>query len=145
MQSDTPYTDETADGAVEYVVLGGGHVGAAIAHRLHAAGWPVVLVDETYEPGDVPGIRGDPTSLPTLRAAGIPEGAVVIAATGRDRRNLLVAQLVSSHFDVARVRALVNTPDRRDLFTEVGHDAVCVTDALSAAVTDGLTDEATPG
>jgi trk system potassium uptake protein TrkA len=139
MHTNTRSTDETADGDAEYVVLGGGHVGAAIARRLHAAGRAVLLIDEAYEPGPVPGVRGDPRSLATLRAAGIPDGATVIAATGRDRRNLLVAQLVSTHFDVARVRALVNTPDRRDLFEDVGHEAICATDALSDAVTDGLT------
>ncbi len=141
-----PDTDATADAAAPtYVVLGGGHVGAAIARRLHAAGRPVMIIDETYDPGEIPGIRGAPTSLATLRAAEIPPGAVVIAATGRDRQNLLVAQLVSTNFDVAAVRALVNTPDRRELFTANGHEPVCVTDVLSDAVTADLMESGTAG
>ena len=57
-------------------------------------------------------------------------------ATGSDSRNLLVAQLVRARFDVSDVVVLAHQPDRVGLFEAAGHDPVCATDALSAALVE---------
>ena len=107
----------------EYVVLGGGHVGASVARSIRASGHTVTFVDETHDPDDLPGVRGDPT---------------VVVAMPRDRRSLLVAGLVRANFGVADVRVLVRTPERCDLVADAGHEPICATTELSDAVVADL-------
>jgi Trk K+ transport system NAD-binding subunit len=127
---------ESSDDVEEpvYYVLGGGHAGVAIAERLRTDGHRVVTVDRSYRPGDVPGFVGDPTDLSVLSETGIERASTVVVAMRSDRRNLLVAQLVRSRFDVPRIIGFVNDPDRRPLFTEAGHEPFCATTALSEAL-----------
>ena len=122
-----------AEEPVHYV-LGGGHVGVAIAERLRADGHRNVTVDRSYRPGDVPGFVGDPTDPDVLSEAGIERASTVVVAMRSDRRNLLVAQLVRSRFDVPRIIAFVDDPDRCPLFTDAGNEPFCATTALSEAL-----------
>lgn len=129
----------TGDGATaKYYVLGGDDLGTSIARRLREAGHSVTLVDETQDSTEVPGLRGSPRDVQILEEAGVSERSTVIAATSRDRRNLLIAQLVRVHFDVDETFVLVNTPDRYDVVAEAGHEPICVTTVLSDAVVDDL-------
>jgi len=131
-------TSTSDEAPTEYYVLGGEHLGTSIARRLGEAGHSVRLVDETHDSTGVPGLRGNPGDVRILKEAGVSENATVIAATSRDRRNLLIAQLVRVHFDVDDTYVLVHAPDRYDLVAEVGHEPICVTTVLSDAVVDGL-------
>ncbi len=117
-------------------VLGGGHVGTAVARRLRTDDHDVCVVDESCDPSEPVGFQGDPTDVRALEAAGVAGASTVVVATPSDRRNLLVAQLVRVHFDVPRVVVLANVPDRRDLLAEAGHEPVCATSALSDALVD---------
>jgi trk system potassium uptake protein TrkA len=129
----------TSDGApAEYYVLGGEHLGTSIARRLGAAGYAVTLVDETQDSTELPGPRGSPSDVQILEAAGVSERSTVVVATAQDRRNLLIAQLVRVHFDVAETFVLVNAPERSDLVAAAGHEPICVTTILSDAVVDDL-------
>ena len=122
------------DAEREYYVLGGGHVGASVARRLHADGHSVTVVDETHDSDEIPGFRSDPGTVQALEEAGVTDTSTVVVARSCDSRNLLTAQLVSAHFDVSDVVVLVNVPDRCVIFEEVGHEPVCATTTLS----DGL-------
>lgn len=134
-----PTTDEpSADSVPDVFVLGGAHLGRAVARQLGAAGHAVGVVDETHDPSESPGGRGDPADVAVLAEAGVADASTVVVATGRDRRNLLVAQLVRAHFDVPRVVVLSNDPDRLDPIADAGHDAVCATTALTEALVDRL-------
>jgi Trk K+ transport system NAD-binding subunit len=134
----------TADGRSDEIddhthyVLGGDHVGIAIAEQLQADGHHVTVVGESYEPNDIPRFAGDPSTLDVLTESGLRDASTVIVANRSDRRNLLVAQLVRTHFDVPRVVVLVNDPDRTALFAEAGHEPFCVTTILSAAVGEAV-------
>ena len=122
----TPECEQSA-----HYVLGGRHLGYAVARRLRADGHAVCVVDESHDRSETPGFRGDPADIRTLEAAGVGSASTVIVATGSDSRNLLIAQLVRANFDVKNVVVLVNTPDRVEIFTEAGHHPVCATSALS--------------
>lgn len=122
----------------EYFVLGGDHLGASIARRLHADGHAVVLIDETRNPDDVPGLRGDPSDVEVLEDAGVEDASTVVVATPRDSLNLLVAQHLRSRFDVPEVFVLVHAPDRREILAETGHEPICVTSLLSEALLDTI-------
>jgi trk system potassium uptake protein TrkA len=135
-----PTEETTGDDTVDYCVLGGGPVGAAIARRLHSDGHVVTAVGETHDAADHAVVRGDPADVRRLEAADIGDGSTVVAATPRDHRNLLVAQLVRAHFDVSDVVVRVNDPDRHGLVANAGHDPFCATTVLSTALVDELID-----
>jgi Trk K+ transport system NAD-binding subunit len=141
LQPNPSTTKESSDAGEtpDYCVLGGGRVGEAITRRLHADGHPVTAVGETCDATGYATVRGDPALVRHLEAADIDDGSTVVVATPRDERNLLLAQLVRTHFDAARVVVRVNDPDRRDLVAEVGHEPFCVASALSEAIVDDLT------
>lgn len=132
----SPPADDTVD--TEYYVLGGESVGRAVARRLSATGQSVVVVDETHDTDDIPGIRADPGDLTALAETGLGDAAGVVVATREDGRNLLIAQLVSAHFDVEHVRVLVNDPERSALVAAAGHDPISATAALADALVDDL-------
>jgi trk system potassium uptake protein TrkA len=132
----TPFRPDGAESstgrkAATHYVLGGTHVGIAIADRLQAVGHRVAIVDDSYEPGDVPGFAGDPATIDVLVDAGVATASTVVVATNSDRRNLLIAQLVRARFDVPRVVVFVNDPDRVPLFADAGHEPFCVTTAVA--------------
>lgn len=118
----------------EYYVLDGGQVGEAVAKRLSAEGYTTALVDESYNPSELPGRAGDPTDVRTLKEVGLSDESTIVVASQLDGRNLLIAQLVSANFDVSRVMVLANAPERYDLLAEAGHEPVCATTALSEAL-----------
>ncbi|WP_318567878.1 NAD-binding protein [Salinigranum marinum] len=124
--------------AADHYVLGGGRVGVAAARRLRAAGHDVGVVNELHCPAELPGRRGDPTDVGVLDDAGLSNAETVVVATRSDARNLLVAGLVRTRFDVPRVVVLTNAPDRVAAVAEAGHDPVCATAALSDALVDSV-------
>lgn len=130
--------DDPPDSATESqcYVLGGTHLGVLVAERLQTAGRPVSLIDETHDPAEIPGVRGDPGDVRVLDDAGVTDAAMVVVATRDDGRNLLIAQLVRTTFGVSDVHVLVNRPDRTEVIAAAGHDPVCATTVLADAVRD---------
>jgi NhaP-type Na+/H+ or K+/H+ antiporter len=122
------------------LIIGGGTVGRDLATRLEARAENVVIVDN--DPAIVERARnaghtvriGDGTNIEDLRAAGVDNAATVVAATGDDDVNLLVAQLARSTFDTERVLARVNNPDNADAFRELGVETVSSTVATAWAL-----------
>ncbi|WP_255150058.1 NAD-binding protein [Halorarius halobius] len=135
----------SSEADAEYLVLGGGHLGAAIAGLLHADGRSVRLVDETHDSTDVPGVQGRPDDPSVLDRVGVSDTSRVVVATPRDSRNLLIAQLVKTRFGVLETFVVVNAPERRAVVAEAGHRPVCVTRALSETVVGQLASTTTDG
>lgn len=126
---------EGADDPTCYV-LGSGPLGTALARRLRASENTVCVVDGPDGPSEPDVIRGDPTDVRTLEAAGMGAASTVVVATPSDRRNLLVAQLVRTAFEVPRIVVLVNGPDRFELLEAAGHEPICATTILSDALVE---------
>jgi NhaP-type Na+/H+ or K+/H+ antiporter len=108
------------------LVIGGGQVGRALAERLSDRGENVVLVEQDVEiverardAGHTVHI-GDGTDTDVLRSAGAENAKIVVAATGDDDVNLLVAQLANSKFDPETILARVNNPKNVEAFEELG-------------------------
>ena len=108
------------------IIVGGGRVGRSLATRLENRGENIVIIEseqEHVEDARNEGFTvewGDGTDTDVLRSAGADNAKIVVAATGDDDANLLVAQLASSKFDVEDVIARANNPDNVEAFEDLG-------------------------
>jgi NhaP-type Na+/H+ or K+/H+ antiporter len=122
------------------LVIGGGKVGRALAARLEDRGENVVLVEEDESVVEIARNAGhavhigDGTDTDVLRSAGAENARTLVAATGDDDANLLVAQLANSKFDVETILSRVNNPDNVDAFEELGVRTISSTLATAQAI-----------
>jgi Trk K+ transport system NAD-binding subunit len=122
------------------LVIGGGKVGRTLADRLEDRGENVVLIEnnrDTVETARNEGFavhHGDGTDTDVLRSAGAEKAKVVVAATGDDDVNLLVAQLSSSKFAPETILARVNNPANVEAFEELGVRTISTTLATAQAL-----------
>jgi len=122
------------------IIVGGGRVGRSLAERLEDRGENVVIIEEDQAAAEQTRAAGytvevgDGTSTDVLRSAGAENAKIVVAATGDDDANLLVAQLASSNFDVDRVIAKVNDPANVDAFEDLGVRTISVGMAAAWAI-----------
>ncbi|WP_460923417.1 cation:proton antiporter [Salinarchaeum chitinilyticum] len=119
------------------LIIGGGRVGVALADRLEERGENVVILDSDDETtdelrADGHAVRtGDATDVEFLESSGAANAKIVVAATGDDDTNLLVAQLARSRFGVDRVIARVNQPENLEAFEEL--DVQTVSSSMASA------------
>lgn len=119
------------------IIVGGGKVGRTLATRLEDRGENVVIIehDQTViERAREEGFStqaGDGTDADDLQTAGADNAKIVVAATGDDDANLLVAQLATTRFGVEQVITRVNDPENEDVFEDLG--ARTISETLSTA------------
>ncbi|MFI9201588.1 potassium channel family protein [Streptomyces sp. NPDC053048] len=108
---------------MKVVIAGAGRLGTKIAQVLVATGHQVTLVDADEErvaelQGQVAAglIGGDACEPAVLEHAGARTADLVVAATGQDDTNLVIALLAKRHLSVPRVAARVNDDDNAWLF-----------------------------
>jgi trk system potassium uptake protein TrkA len=118
-------------------------VGRSIALELVESGHQVMLIERELshiEPEAVQAaewVHADACELASLEEAGLEYCDVVIAATGDDKVNLVVALLAKTEFAVRRVVARVNDPRNEWLFDENwGVDVAVSTPRLLAALVE---------
>lgn len=69
------------------------------------------------------------------------EADAAVVATGRDRLNLLVAQLLRTVCSVGSVAVLVNDPDNRDVFDDLDVAVIDGGSVVASEVADALFDD----
>jgi len=122
------------------LVIGAGKVGRTLAARLEDRGENVVLIEEdidmveTARNNGFTVHHGDGTDTDVLRSAGVANAKIVVAATGDDDVNLLVAQLTNSKFSPETILARVNNPDNVEPFEELGVRTISTTLATAQAL-----------
>jgi Trk K+ transport system NAD-binding subunit len=122
------------------LIIGGGRVGEQLGERLEERGENVVIIDTdsaTAEDLRKEGFtvrEGNGTDIEFLRQAGAERAKIVVAATGDDDTNLLVAQLAESKFDAENVISRVNQPDNVDAFQELGVQTVSASSSTAWAI-----------
>ena len=103
---------------MKVLVVGGGKVGAHLAHLLVSWGHLVKLVEVRPDlalhlseelPSDVV-VRGSGTDPAILERVGVRQTDIVAAVTGSDETNLVVATLSRFEYAVPRVIVRVNNP-----------------------------------
>ena len=117
----------------EIFILGGGPIGQRTAQKLSALKYEVKLVDqdldrcnrlaELEELEDVRILNTTGTDVETLKSEGLDSADVFVSATKDDQTNILCA-LLAKQEGVARVAAVVNSPQFLDLAPAVGVDTV---------------------
>ncbi|MDZ7849808.1 MAG: cation:proton antiporter [Halodesulfurarchaeum sp.] len=122
------------------IIVGGGRVGLALATRLENSGEFVVIVERDEEQKvraerqGFTAVLGDGTQDEVLQEARMDEAKAVIAATGKDDVNLLVAQIAKTKFGVDDLYAKVNQPENDQAFESLGVTAVNAPDATAFAI-----------
>ena len=118
------------------IVAGGGKVGASITRSLLAMGHEVTLIEQRRdrfeqleaELGPVI-LAGDATELHILERAGIARPPdIVLAVTGDDEDNIVIAQIAQDGYQVPKVIARVNDPRNQEHFDLLGVNADAVRD-----------------
>ena len=131
------------------LIVGGGKVGAHLASILQQHGHRITLIELNEQVAtrirtDLKSAQivvGDGCNPQVLRDSGVTEMQAVVAATGDDEDNLVVAKLAKHEYGVERIIARVNNPKNEWLFTErMGVDiAVCHASTLARLIHEELT------
>ncbi|QCS44000.1 cation:proton antiporter [Natrinema versiforme] len=122
------------------LIIGGGRVGRSLAERLEARGENVVLIEEDptileqLRNDGFTARRGDGADVEVLRESGAENAKTVVAATGDDDANLLVAQLAKSNFDVENVIARANEPSNASAFEDLGVQTISAAESTAWAI-----------
>ncbi|NHN60320.1 cation:proton antiporter [Halorussus rarus] len=122
------------------IIIGGGKVGRSLAERLEDRGENVVIIERDQEMVQMARSEnftvhhGDGTDTEVLRSAGADNAKIVVAATGDDDANLLVAQLADSKFDAETIIARANNPDNVDAFEDLGVRTIDASSATAWAI-----------
>lgn len=119
------------------VVVGGGMVGGDLARRLLEGKHDVVLIDpkeetckRVYAETGVLAIHGSGSDIEVLKEAGAEKADIVVAATGDDANNLLVAILAKS-LEVPSVIVRMRNPKYENAYRVAGVSAIVrVTDLM---------------
>jgi NhaP-type Na+/H+ or K+/H+ antiporter len=122
------------------LIIGGGRVGTELAKRLEERGENIIILESDEDTATELRNEGftvreeDGTNVENLTQAGIERAKHVLAVTGDDDTNLLVAQLASSKFDVENVIVRVNQPDNEAAFNELGVETVSASNSTAWAI-----------
>ena len=124
-------------------IAGAGAVGRSIARELVENGHEVLLIDQkpsAIKVDSVPRaewLLADACEISSLDDAALDRCNVVVAATGDDKVNLVVALLAKTEYGVPRVVARVNHPGNEWLYNESwGVDVAVSTPRLLSALVE---------
>jgi trk system potassium uptake protein TrkA len=125
------------------IVAGGGKIGANVTRSLLDMGHEVTLIEQRrdrfeqleVELGPV-ALLGDATEIFVLERAGIARPPdLVLAVTGDDEDNLIIAQVAQDGYEVPKVIARVNDPRNQEHFDLLGiGQTVCATSGILGLV-----------
>lgn len=122
------------------ILIGGGRVGRMLAERLENRGENVVILDIRQEVVDQlqkaghTARQGDGTETDVLESIGTKGAKRVVAVTGDDDTNLLVAQMVRTKFDIDNVLARVNEPENVQTFESLDVTAISASEATAWSI-----------
>jgi trk system potassium uptake protein TrkA len=124
-------------------IAGAGAVGRSVAQELLENGHEILLIDKDPKSiksevvPDAEWLLADACELSSLDEAGLNRCDVMIAATGDDKANLVIALLSKTEFAVPRTVARVNHPSNEWLFNEAwGVDVLVSTPRLMSALVE---------
>jgi len=109
------------------VIVGGGVVGYNVLRALTGLGYESVLIERDKQrfaqleaEYEHMVLHGDGTEIALLDVAGVRRADLVIAVTGKDDDNIVIAQLAKELYEVGKVIARVNDPRNQEHFDALG-------------------------
>ncbi len=109
------------------VIVGGGVVGYNVLRALTGLGYESVLIEQDKQrfaqleaEYEHMVLHGDGTEIAVLEIAGVRRADLVIAVTGADDDNIVIAQLSKELFECGKVIARVNDPRNQEHFDALG-------------------------
>jgi trk system potassium uptake protein TrkA len=130
---------------VKIIIMGCGRVGAQLASLLDADGHQVTVLDiDAHSFRRLPpsfggtALVGDGTDEEMLRKAGIVGADAFVAVTQGDNRNVMGAQIAKKIFNVPRVICRIYDPLRKDVYEQLGLEAVSPTTVFAHLLRDKL-------
>jgi trk system potassium uptake protein TrkA len=121
------------------LIVGAGKVGLNTARQLQQLGHEIVLVEQRKSRYDIVEeelgqeclVFGDGTEVWVLEKAGIGRADMVVAVTGDDEDNIVIAQIAKLKFGVPKIVARVNNPFNQATFDLLGiTNTVCATTTM---------------
>ncbi len=117
------------------LIIGGGKVGSNVGISLGKLGHEYLIVEQRRSRYDLlrPELEerllfGDGTEMWVLEKAGIARADLVVAVTGDDEDNLVIAELARHEYHVPKVVARVNNPRNQRTFDLFGvQSTLCAT------------------
>lgn len=124
------------------LIVGGGKVGLNTARQLLRLGHEIALVEQRKSRFDLIAeelgealVFGDGTEVWVLERAGIARADMVVAVTGDDEDNIIIAQVADMKFGVPKVVARVNNPFNQPTFDLLGlENTICATTAMLSLI-----------
>jgi trk system potassium uptake protein TrkA len=130
---------------MKVVIMGCGRVGARLASLLEQDGHTVTIIDvDSYSFRRLaPNFQG--TALigngideDVLKSAGIEEAGAFVALTQGDNRNIMASQIAKHIFNVPRAVCRIYDPLRRDMYEELGLEAISPTTVFAQILREKL-------
>jgi len=119
------------------IVVGLSGVGESLAKALISKGHTVAIIDlnkercsKFSEEYDALVICGDALEKDNLRDAGVEKAEALVAATGDDSVNLMVASMAKD-FGVKTLIAVVRNPEHKELFERIGVKIIIPDDVVA--------------
>jgi Trk K+ transport system NAD-binding subunit len=136
-------TEESTDDSVIYVV-GDDSIALGLAWKLaDSAQTEFVSDDDSFvEDAEHAGLdarKADVTDPWSLDAVGVSNADMVVAASRRDDRNILIAQIFRTKFDVDEIVVRLDDPNNSDAFDDIDVRTICLTSVLADEIADQLT------
>ena len=134
---------------MKLMIFGCGRTGAALARQMASRGHDVTMVEQDVRALErlgsstqVKTVVGDGLNEDVLEGAGIRECDAFITTTKGDNTNLMAAQIAQKRYNVPKVCAKVNDPQRAAEYKKMG--VMCITPNLLTAgmMRNWLLDEA---
>jgi len=128
--------------------MGCGRVGAQLADLLDKDGHEVTILDlDAYSfrrlSPDFHGtaLVGNGLDEDALRKAGIEQAHAFVAVTQGDNRNIMASQMARQLYNVPRVLCRIYDPLRRDLYAQLGLEAISPTTIFANILHERLMQE----
>jgi len=124
------------------LIVGGGKVGINTVRSLKRMGHEVMLVEQRRSRYDLLAeelheqmLLGDGTEIWILEKAGIARADMVVAVTGDDEDNCVIAQIAKLKYGVKKVVARVNNPYNQPTYDMLGIDAtICAAASMLSLI-----------
>ncbi len=133
---------------MKILIMGCGRVGGLLADLLDKDGHEVTILDlDAYSfrrlSPDFHGtaLVGNGLDEDTLRKAGIEQASAFVAVTQGDNRNIMASQMAKQLFNVPRVLCRIYDPLRRDLYAQLGLEAISPTSIFANILHERLLQE----